>query len=33
LKRNEVIQAWMEESKNAFIKAGRLKTTKDLKEL
>jgi len=33
LKRNEVIQAWMEESKNALIKAGRLKITKDLKEL
>ncbi|MDQ1278357.1 MAG: peptidyl-prolyl cis-trans isomerase [Thermodesulfobacteriota bacterium] len=33
LKRNEVIQAWMEESKNALIKAGRLKITKDLKDL
>jgi peptidyl-prolyl cis-trans isomerase D len=33
LKRNEVIQAWMEESKSALIKEGRLKITKDLKDL
>jgi peptidyl-prolyl cis-trans isomerase D len=33
LKRNEVIQAWLEESKSALLKEGRLKITKDLKEL
>lgn len=33
LKRNEVIQAWMEESKSAMIKEGKLKITKDLKDM
>lgn len=33
LKRNEVIQSWMEESKSALIKEGRLKISKDVKDL
>ncbi len=33
LKRNEVIQAWMEESKSALIKEGKLKISKDVKDL
>ncbi|MCX5829405.1 MAG: SurA N-terminal domain-containing protein [Deltaproteobacteria bacterium] len=33
LKRNEVIQSWMEESKSALTKEGRLKISKDVKDL